>query len=52
MPETLIANGFFVQKDRPVLDSFVHPLEQYYGAKAMNVDFLEHASEATDEINA
>lgn len=53
MPEAIIANGFFVQKDRHIHDSFVQSLKKYYSdAPVTTVDFLEHAGEATDLINS
>jgi len=52
LPETIITNGFFVQKERPIHDSFIQALHKYYNANATNVDFLEHAGEATDLINS
>ena len=52
MPETLITNGFFVQKDYAIRTSFLQSLHKYYDANATNVDFLENAEEATDSINS
>lgn len=51
VPETAIANGFFIQQGRSINESFTQLLKKYYDANATSVDFQGHASEATNFIN-
>jgi serpin B len=45
------ANALWVQKDYPFLDSYVNTVEQYYGGKATNLDFIGDTENSRVTIN-
>ena len=46
------ANALWVQKDFPFSQDYLNLVEQYYGGKATNVDFINKREEARQTINS
>jgi len=46
-----IANALWAQKDFPFLNSYFSTIDQYYGGKVTNLDFINKTEEARQTIN-
>lgn len=45
-------NALWIQKDYPLLDTYTNKVEQYYGGKAVNLDFIGETEQSRKTINS
>ncbi|MEM7817093.1 MAG: serpin family protein, partial [Candidatus Aenigmatarchaeota archaeon] len=50
--ELKTGNAIWVQKDYPILEEYKNIVENYYGAKAADVDFIKETEKSRQTINA
>ncbi|MBS7611901.1 serpin family protein [Candidatus Bathyarchaeota archaeon] len=50
--ELKTGNALWVQQDYPLLESYISIVEQYYGGKAVNLDFIKETEESRQTINS
>ncbi|MBR9702232.1 serpin family protein [Candidatus Pacearchaeota archaeon] len=50
--ELRTGNALWVQQDYPFLEDYTNRVEQYYGGKAVNLDFVEETEKSRQTINS
>jgi len=50
--ELRTGNALWVQKDYPLLEDYVNRVEEYYGGKAANLDFINEPEKSRQTINS
>lgn len=50
--ELRTGNALWIQQDYPILESYISIVEQYYGGKASNLDFVGKTEESRQTINS